>query len=63
MAVDDAPEDSFADSFVDTIYLDPPAFTRTDKAKWKASGRGFLAAASPVGGEIAACTTKVSLKT
>lgn len=36
----------------DTVYLEPPAFSAKAKAKWKASGRAWLAAASPVGGEV-----------
>lgn len=45
---DDAPE----------LNLDPAAFSRKDKAKWKASGRTLVANPSPVGGEIAAWVSK-----
>ncbi|KAL1411069.1 hypothetical protein Q8F55_002016 [Vanrija albida] len=53
---DDA--DADADADVDEVYLEPYAFTRKDKAKWKASGRTLLAALSPVNGEIAAWVAK-----
>ncbi|TXT13662.1 hypothetical protein VHUM_01029 [Vanrija humicola] len=50
--------DDDADADVDEVYLEPYAFTRKDKAKWKASGRTLLAAVSPVNGEIAAWVAK-----
>lgn len=40
------------------INLDPAAFTRKDKAKWKASGRTLAANPSPVGGEVVAWVSK-----
>jgi nuclear pore complex protein Nup85 len=46
------------DEYAEVLYLDPPAYTRGDKAKWKASGRVFRAAASAVSGEIVGWTTK-----
>lgn len=48
---------SFTDDDCDVLDLQPAAFSRADKAKWKASGRSFLAAASPVNGEIMGWTT------
>ncbi|KAL7424161.1 hypothetical protein Q5752_001747 [Cryptotrichosporon argae] len=45
------------DDDADTLHLKPAAFSKADKAKWKASGRTVLAAVSPVGGEVAAWIT------
>ncbi|BEI79576.1 hypothetical protein CcaverHIS002_0101050 [Cutaneotrichosporon cavernicola] len=52
--------DGFDDDETDVYeeHLDPPAFTRQDKAKWKASGRTLLAAAARVGGGVAAWVAK-----
>jgi hypothetical protein len=52
--------DSFDDDETDVYeeHLDPPAFSRQDKAKWKASGRTLLATAAPVGGGVAAWIAK-----
>ncbi|CAK9784044.1 hypothetical protein CC85DRAFT_281930 [Cutaneotrichosporon oleaginosum] len=56
----DVAMDTFDDdeAYVYEEHLDPPAFTRQDKAKWKASGRTLLAAAAPVGGGVAAWIAK-----
>ncbi|GMK54991.1 hypothetical protein CspeluHIS016_0200470 [Cutaneotrichosporon spelunceum] len=56
----DVAMDGFDDDEADAYeeHLDPPAFTRQDKAKWKASGRTLLAAAAPVGGGVAAWVAK-----
>jgi hypothetical protein len=49
---------------VDTLYLQPPAFTRKDKGKWQESGKTIVFALSPVRGEVASwVTAKVRLKT
>lgn len=58
MVVDANGDDDGDDADVDEVYLEPYAFTRKDKAKWKASGRTLLAAVSPVNGEIAAWVAK-----
>lgn len=49
----DSPMDEAGDD-ADELFLEPSAFSRKDKAKWKQSGRTMLAAVSPVNGEIAA---------
>lgn len=36
------------------LHLEPAAYKRSGKAKWKNSGRGMMAAVNPNGGEIAA---------
>ncbi|ORY28255.1 Nup85 nucleoporin-domain-containing protein [Naematelia encephala] len=38
---------------IETLHLEPSAFSRKGKEKWKASGRGIMAAVCPVGGETA----------
>lgn len=43
---------------VDTAYFTPPAFPHNGGAKWKATGRSFMAALSPVGGEVTAWVSK-----
>jgi hypothetical protein len=41
-----------------TLYLEPAAWSRREKAKWKATGRTVMAAVSPVEGEVAAWVAK-----
>ena len=46
---------------IDITYLEPVAYARNGKAKWKDSGRTMNMAVSPAGGEIATwITQKVS---
>lgn len=56
MDINDVDDNEEPDVFEE--HFDPPAFTRKDKAKWKASGRTLLATAAPVGGGVAAWVTK-----
>ncbi len=43
---------------VDVLYLEPGAWPRNGKAKWKATGRTMMAGVNPVGGEIIAWLAK-----
>ena len=43
---------------VDTLYLQPAAWSRNGKIKWKATGRTLMAAVRPVGGEVLAWVAK-----
>ncbi|WWD16071.1 hypothetical protein CI109_100496 [Kwoniella shandongensis] len=46
------------DDDVDVSYLQPAAYPRGGRGKWKASGRTTSAAVCPVGGEVATWVTK-----
>lgn len=56
MAVDS--QDYEDEDEVDTAYFTPAAFPTKGGAKWRATGRGMMAALSPVGGEITAWVAK-----
>ena len=44
------------DEDVDTLYLEPAAYSRSGRAKWQSTGRTMMAAVSPVGGDVVAWT-------
>jgi hypothetical protein len=46
------------DDEMDVLHVIPGAFPRGGRGKWKDSGRGILAAVSPVGGEVTAWVSK-----
>ncbi|OCF44154.1 nuclear pore complex protein Nup85 [Kwoniella heveanensis CBS 569] len=50
--------DQVNDEDVEVCYLQPAAYSREEKKKWKASGRTIGAAVSPVGGEVASWVMK-----
>ncbi|WRT67281.1 uncharacterized protein IL334_004248 [Kwoniella shivajii] len=58
MDEDEAIEDGEDEDEVETCYLQPAAYPKGEKKKWKASGRTISATVSPAGGEIASWVTK-----
>ncbi|WWC89869.1 uncharacterized protein L201_004797 [Kwoniella dendrophila CBS 6074] len=55
---DDQIELDGEDEEVEVFHLQPAAYTKGEKKKWKSSGRTINAIVSPVGGEIASWITK-----
>lgn len=43
---------------VDILYLEPAAWPKNGKAKWKVTGRTMMAAVNSVGGEVSAWMAK-----
>ncbi|KAK4687468.1 nuclear pore complex protein Nup85, partial [Tremellales sp. Uapishka_1] len=56
-----SPEDEMfrREEDVDVLHLEPYAFKKSERRKWKSSGRTIAFAVSPVGGEVASYVTQL----